>query len=85
MQVACLVVAEGGGCKLSNDCFTMLIVLPLVNLMGHVSLKWHEKSTTNMYDSFCSNSEIKNNFIPFPHILALRYKGDITYGIRAKW
>jgi len=29
------------------------------------------------------NNNNNNNFTPFPHILASRYKGDITYGIRA--
>ena len=53
MQIACLGSVEYGGCKLSNDCFT------LSNLIGHTSLKFHVKYATNMIDSFCSNTETK--------------------------
>ena len=53
MQIACLGSIEEGGCKLSNDCFT------LSNLIGHTSLKYHVKSATNMIDSLCSNIETK--------------------------
>ena len=60
MQIACLVFAEDDGCKLSNDCFTMRVVLTLTNLIGHASFQCHVKSATNMIDSFCSNNEKKN-------------------------
>ena len=59
IQVACLASWKENGCKLSNECFTMHVVLTLPNLFGHTSLKWHVKSSTNMIDSFCSNSETK--------------------------
>ena len=39
MQIACLIVVEENGYKLSDDCFTMRIVLKLTYLIGHASLK----------------------------------------------
>ena len=64
IQIACLVFVEEDGCKLSNDCFTMHVVLTLSNLIGHVSLKCHVKSNTNMIDSFCSISEKQEKIYP---------------------
>ena len=37
--------------------------------------------STNLIDAFCSSIEVKT--LPFSHVMALRYKGDITDGIRA--
>ena len=83
MWIACLVSDEEYGCKLSNDCFTMCVALSLLNLTRHASLKCHVKVDTNMIDTFCSNNETKSS-TPFQHLMALRYKGYATGGIRAR-
>ena len=68
---------------MSNECFIMLVVLTLSNLIGHVSWKSHVKSDTNIIYSFCSNTKTKH-FYPFSHIMALRYRWYVTDGIRAR-
>ena len=82
MQIACLVSVEEDGCKLSNACFTIHVVLTLSNLIGHASLKFHVKSSTNRIDSFCSNNETKIS--SFSYTTTLRYKGYVTDGVRAR-
>ena len=67
LNVCDLCSDEKDGCQLSNDCFTMCVVLILSNLIEHASLKCHVKTDTNMIDSFCSNSETKNITPFFTH------------------
>ena len=75
-DIVCMLGSTGeDGCKLST--FSNACSLTLSNFIGHVSLEFHSKSITNNIEYFCSNNEIK--FLPpFPHIVASRYKGDVT-------
>ena len=43
MQIACFFPVEEDGCKLSDDCFTICVVLTLTNLVGHVPFNAREK------------------------------------------
>ena len=52
IQVACLASWKENGCKLSNECFTMHVVLTLSKLIGQDSLKFHVKYATNKIASF---------------------------------
>ena len=56
---------EEDRCQLSNECFSMHVVLTSTNLIGHASIKYHVKYGTNIIDSFCSNDETK--FLPIFH------------------
>ena len=58
------------------------IVVMLLKLISHTSMKYYVNFDTNMIDSFDSNSELK--FYPLLHIMASRYNAYITYGIRAR-
>ena len=65
MQIACLISAEEDGCKLSDDYFTMCVVLTLTNLIGHVPLTCHVKFATNRIDSFVVTTKQKENIPRF--------------------
>ena len=73
------------GCKLSDDCFTMCVVLILTNLVGRVpfNVLKKKKSATNMFDSLVVTAK-QNYFTPFSHITTLGYERYVTYGIRAR-
>ena len=62
--------------KLSNDCFTMLVVFDFI---GYVSLKFHEQYATNMLIHFLVT--VEQNLTHFSLINAPRYKWYFT-GIR---
>ena len=67
MQIACLVAVEEDESKLSNDYVTLCVVFTFTISIGHVSVKCHEKSTTNIINSFCSNNETKIFLYPLFH------------------
>ena len=50
--------------------------LTLSHLSGHTSLKYQVKSHTNI--------KCNLNTYPFLHMAVMRYKGYVTYGIRAR-
>ena len=60
----------------SQTIVTVRIVVMLLKLISHNSMKYRVKSDTNMIDSFDSNSE--KFFYPILHLMESRYNRYIT-------